>query len=179
MLFFDYSDPTRNNELILLQKTIIVDIEKCTGCRICETACSLFHEKECNPAKSRIQVLKWEQEGLDVPSTCQQCDEPICGRICPVKAIFRDEKTGGWLINHDVCIGCRMCLIVCPFGGVSRDMEKGKMLKCDLCEGDPKCVKYCPTGALEYVSATKAALAKKRSSSKRLGELVNKVIASP
>ena len=65
------------------QKILIVDPEKCTGCRTCEVTCSLHHEKGCNLSKSRVHILKWERVGADVPMLCMQFDEPICEAVCP------------------------------------------------------------------------------------------------
>jgi len=159
-----------------VQKALIVDIEKCTGCRICEMACSFHHEKECNPAKSRIHVIKWEKAAVDVPMVCQQCDIPICESVCPVRAMFRDPETGAILIDYDACIGCRMCLVACPFGGPSINVETSQIIKCDLCKGKPRCAEMCPTGAIEYVPANRVTLMKKRASAEKLGELVRRLV---
>ena len=58
---------------------------------MCEMACSLEKEGECNRTYSRIKVAKFN-EGLDVPTVCLQCEEPICEDKCPVKAIARDAN---------------------------------------------------------------------------------------
>ena len=52
-----------------MEKVLVVDVDKCTGCKVCEMVCSLHHEKEVNPIKSRIHVISWEDEGVDIPST--------------------------------------------------------------------------------------------------------------
>ena len=54
------------------------------------------------------------------------------------------------IINEDLCIGCKSCIMACPFGIIGYDYEKGVSRKCDLCEGDPKCVLFCETNALRY-----------------------------
>ena len=74
-----------------MDKVLVVDFEKCTGCRECELACSIMHEGVSNPDRSRIKIIKWEWEGRYVPMTCQQCESAPCMEICPVKAISRDE----------------------------------------------------------------------------------------
>jgi Fe-S-cluster-containing dehydrogenase component len=149
-------------------KVLLGDFEKCSGCRICEMVCSLEHAKMCSPAKSRISIIKWEEEGISIPSMCQQCEEPLCMKVCPVEGIRRDKETGAILTDPDLCIGCKMCIMVCPFGGPSVDPEEGKIIRCDLCEGDPKCVNFCPQEALMWVRADKIGLMRKRDGLKRL-----------
>lgn len=161
-----------------MTKILVVDPEKCTGCRTCESICSFHHEKEFNPAKARIHVLKWEDEGLDVPMVCQQCESPVCETVCPVKALSRDTKTGAIILNYDACIGCKMCVMACPFGALTIDPESKKTIKCDLCNGDPQCVEYCPTKAIDYVKATRATYKKRKEAANRLGKLIRK-LATP
>jgi Fe-S-cluster-containing hydrogenase component 2 len=50
-----------------MKKILMIDVKKCTGCRICELVCSLSHDGECNPLKSRIRVFNIEEEGIDMP----------------------------------------------------------------------------------------------------------------
>ena len=75
-----------------MAKVLMIDYEKCTGCRICEQVCSVKHEGVSNPARSRIKIVKWESEGRYVPVGCQQCESAPCMAICPVQALFRDEE---------------------------------------------------------------------------------------
>ncbi|MHA2298383.1 MAG: 4Fe-4S dicluster domain-containing protein [Candidatus Hodarchaeales archaeon] len=156
-----------------MQKILFVDPDKCTGCRICETACSLQNEKVCNPARARIHVVKWENIGIYVPTVCQQCELPICETVCPMNAVHRDDETGAILIDYDSCVGCKTCVMFCPFGGVGIDTS-GKMIKCDLCKGDPTCVKNCEPGALQYLQASVINLRKRRAAAERLSDLMKK-----
>jgi len=160
-----------------MEKILFVDPEKCTGCKVCEFVCSLHHENEINPMKSRIHVIAWEEEGIDVPMVCQQCETPMCEAVCPASATYRDPKTGAMLINEEACIGCRMCIIACPFGGPSINPDTRKTIKCDLCQGEPKCAEFCVTKALQYISPSKAVLIRKRAAAQKLGELVRKLVA--
>lgn len=152
-------------------KVLLVDPEKCTGCRICEAACSLHKERAASSVKSRIHVLRWEAEGWDIPVVCWHCEGAPCEKVCPVRALHRDMETGAILIDADLCIGCRECMAVCPFGGVTMS-EDGQMVKCDLCGGDPFCVKLCPTGAIKYVKPSRFTLSKKREAALKMVEIL-------
>ena len=138
-----------------MQKSLLIDSEKCTSCLQCEMACSFHHEGAFNPAKSRItgEVFEFEHGKTAVPYTCTQCDEAWCMHACPVEAIVLNPVTGAKEVLEDVCVGCKVCTIACPFGTVNYNKSTGKVAKCDLCGGDPECAKACPTGAIVYVDA--------------------------
>lgn len=129
---------------------LIFNAELCTGCRACELACSFQCEGVFAPSKSRIRIVKMDEDGIDVPVGCEHCEDAVCMMVCPVKALSRDESTGAVLLDDEVCIGCKECMVVCPFGAIYYDEEKRVFFKCDLCGGDPECVKWCFTKAIEY-----------------------------
>lgn len=143
--------------------------DKCTGCRTCESVCSLNKWGECNPDRAAIRNIRTEENGLvsTIPVLCQQCENPICQAVCPANAISRNEITGAMVVNPNKCIGCRRCVYSCPFGGITVDPIMGVSSKCDLCGGDPKCVKFCSKGALEFVEVGKISVDRKRKSSKK------------
>lgn len=153
-------------------KVIHVEPKRCTGCKSCEIVCSLYHEGEVNPAKSRISVMSWEKEGIDIPVLCQQCEDPPCQDACPTHALYREKATGAMLINEEACIGCRMCILACPFGAPSVRGETGEVIKCDLCGGDPQCVRFCEPKAIQYMERAKISLSKKRETAKMYEELL-------
>lgn len=157
-----------------MNKILLLNPEKCAGCRTCEAACSFQHEKEFNPAKSRIRIVRWEHAGLDVPSLCQQCDYAPCETVCPVKAILRDKETEAIVIDYDLCIGCKICMMTCPFGAISIDPDNRKLIKCDLCGGKPACAEFCPTGTITYTTATNSNLRKRRLALQKMEQLLNK-----
>lgn len=135
-------------------KMIIPLYDLCGGCRECETICSWAHNPGAiNPRRGRITVVKDEANGIYIPVMCQQCTEPYCMKVCPTGAIIEDPETGIKIIQHDICIGCKACVIACPFGGVTFDVFKRKAVKCDLCQdiGEPQCVKWCPKGVLKLI----------------------------
>ena len=161
-----------------MEKILFIDPEKCTGCRLCEAACSIYHEKVASPLVSRIHVAKWEFAGLYVPVVCVHCESPICETVCPVRAIKRDQKTGAVLIDYETCVGCRLCVLYCPFAGAQIDAKKGKVFKCDLCGGDPVCTKFCDPKALQFVKATTANLLKQRAAAEKFSEVMKKQLAA-
>jgi carbon-monoxide dehydrogenase iron sulfur subunit len=136
-----------------MQRSLLIDPGKCTGCLQCEMACSYENEGLFSPAKSRIKVFTFHQEGRYVPYTCTQCDEAWCLQACPVDAIVLNAETGSKDVLASVCVGCKVCTIACPFGTINYNADTGKVIKCDLCGGDPKCAEACPTQAITYVDA--------------------------
>jgi carbon-monoxide dehydrogenase iron sulfur subunit len=150
-----------------MEKVLMIDYEKCTGCRLCELVCSVMHDGISNPARSRIKVMKWESEGIYVPVSCQQCEDAPCMNVCPTKAISHDEDTGALLVNYNKCIGCRSCMAVCPFGAMNYNVIDKKVFKCDLCGGDPQCAKFCEVHAVSFVDADRVSTFKKRDAAER------------
>jgi len=152
-------------------KMMVVDIDKCTGCGVCELICSFKHAGEFNPLKARIHVTPFLQYEIAIPVVCQQCEEPWCARICPAGAITAeiDETTGARIveISEEKCVGCKMCMLACPFGNIVIS-AKGYAEKCDLCGGEPECVKFCLPGALKFEKPELSMIAKKKGIAERL-----------
>ena len=71
--------------------------------------------------------------------------------VCPVEAITINPTTGAKEVSADVCVGCKVCSIACPYGVINYDADSGVVTKCDLCGGEPMCVEACPTPALAFV----------------------------
>jgi len=70
----------------------------CSGCRICEKMCALFHEKKYNPAYSRIKIYQFYPGPIDVPIVCQYCDDRPCVKACPTEALIYDTDTFNFFV---------------------------------------------------------------------------------
>jgi len=143
-------------------KVLVVEHEKCTGCRQCELVCSVFHNGTSNPSRARIKVMKWEHVGFYLPMTCQNCEKPFCTEVCPTKACHRDIENQRVIIDKDKCIGCKTCVVACPFGHPFFDPIDRVTVKCDYCDGEPQCVRFCEVKAIDYVEADRVQMAKRR-----------------
>lgn len=133
-------------------KTIKVDPIKCTGCHLCELACSFKHYDVYKHEFARIRVYTDEAFAKDVHTTCKQCEDAPCIAACPVDALSKDENTDAIIVDHDTCILCGQCVEACPYDAIKDIKVEGKELinVCNLCDGDPECVKYCYDHAITY-----------------------------
>ena len=152
-----------------MSKSLVVDLEKCTGCRTCEMACSFMHYGEYNPVKSAIQVSIFSENAFFVPVVCFQCKKPFCEEVCPTGALSKNELDGAFvvLVDKDKCVGCKMCTMACPFGCITIGQD-AIAKKCNLCGGQPECVVFCPTGAIEFKDERDGILAKSRLTAEKL-----------
>ncbi len=145
-----------------MHRSLLIDPHRCTSCLQCEMACSFHHTGAFNPARSRIKVYEFEHGRHAVPHTCTQCAEAWCLQACPVEAIVMNPATGAMEVKEQVCVGCKVCTIACPFGTVNYDAAAKTVFKCDLCGGAPACAEACPTAAITYVDADWAGLDRMR-----------------
>lgn len=147
-----------------MSKVIVCRVERCLGCRSCEMACALEHSaskdlreavRESPRPQRRVTVETAGAGGL--PIQCRHCEDAPCVAVCPTGALHRETDLGPVLLERDYCIGCRMCMLVCPFGVIGLARDGKAVVKCDQCiertaaGQDPACVSACPTRALQYV----------------------------
>jgi len=98
---------------------MVIDLEKCTGCQACTAACAM--ENNRLPGEQWQDVIfftEGEYPSAQVkwfPRPCMQCENPSCVHVCPTRATYKTED-GFVLIDWDRCIGCRYCMIACPYG---------------------------------------------------------------
>ena len=122
---------------------LMADSAKCTGCRLCQLACSLHHFQENNPKKSCLSIAPhFPDPGVFVVGTCTQCGK--CAEVCPVECILQNEK-GVYYIDGDECTGCLQCVEECPEDVMFTHPDYEIPFKCTLAG---ECVYYCPYGAL-------------------------------
>lgn len=131
------------------QYFIKINFDRCTGCSICQLACSMHHLGGYNPHRALLKIKHVRENLYHFPTVCNQCENAYCANVCTVGAIRRDSQTGAMVVDQKTCVGCNLCHRYCPIGVVGMDPELRKSIKCDLCEGRPRCVAACPTGALE------------------------------
>ncbi|TNE55018.1 MAG: 4Fe-4S dicluster domain-containing protein [Bacteroidetes bacterium] len=158
---------------------MVIDLARCKNLRKCHDACEHMHH--CGPNKEFLKILKMQDNDLASPywqpTMCFHCDHPPCVKVCPVDATFK-RTDGIVLIDTTRCIGCRFCMVACPYSArtfdwsepdISDDVRQqpyspetsvppkmGTVSKCDFCpdtvrKGEmPHCVSACPNGVFYF-----------------------------
>ena len=142
-------------------KEIFVNMEKCLGCKSCELACAVEHSRTRHLFTAlserplpRKRVFVEQGEGKKVPLQCRHCREAPCVDACISGALRWDSQLNLVVHNRERCVGCWMCIMVCPFGVIGREKESRVAIKCDRCpeRDEPACVEACPTGTLLFAA---------------------------
>ncbi|MHA2054007.1 MAG: 4Fe-4S dicluster domain-containing protein [Candidatus Hodarchaeales archaeon] len=163
---------------------MVIDLARCTGCESCTVACQAENSIPMDGRMWNV-VFQYEVEGTGTelkmytqPRPCMQCDTPSCARVCPVEATRIDKRNGIVTIDYGRCIGCRYCMVACPYNarvfnwGSSRKeiydnplvpkRPRGIVEKCTFCShktvdqnGEatgvlPECVTTCIGGARKF-----------------------------
>ena len=141
-------------------KALLIDITKCIGCQQYSVACKAGHQQpgDPEPTLSATAFTAIEPRGEKfVRRMCMHCEDPSCASVCPVGAIV---KTAQGAVRYDghKCIGCRYCMIACPFSVPKYEWSKlaPYVTKCDMCAErvlagkQTLCAEACPTGATTF-----------------------------
>jgi carbon-monoxide dehydrogenase iron sulfur subunit len=142
-------------------KSIYIKEQVCIGCHLCEVYCRVEHSQ----SNDLIKAFKREyprplprlsveiRKPVSFAVQCRHCTEPPCVYACLTGALQRDSESGIVIVDGERCIGCWMCILVCPFGAIKQDTQQGKIAKCDFCpeHGIPVCTANCPNEALIYM----------------------------
>lgn len=139
---------------------LVIDSDKCIGCHSCEVACK--NENEIALGELWNRVLQVGPHGTFpdleqywLPVQCQQCENAPCVNVCPTGASYRNED-GVVLVDKQKCIGCKYCMLACPYGVRSWNASEKVVEKCTMCQQltsvgqDPACVAACCGNARFY-----------------------------
>jgi phenylglyoxylate dehydrogenase beta subunit len=120
----------------------------------CPPGCTACREK-CLVVKGADGIQELHHSALKVHTAiaCNQCSEPACVEVCPTGAIAKSAEDGIVRIAGAKCLGCGLCDLACPYGGIRFNPAAKKASKCDLCDGDPACRDACPVGAISILKA--------------------------
>lgn len=163
---------------------MLIDLKRCMGCQNCAVACKVANNLPNDIWWNRVLTVGGDH--LDtaageypnnlkmkfVPMGCQHCGNPSCVKACPTGATYKREEDGVVMVDYDKCIGCRMCMIACPYNARSFNWKKPEYYiehalgeadadphqynvveKCNFCinrigRGDvPACMELCPVHA--------------------------------
>ncbi|MDB6025330.1 MAG: putative anaerobic reductase component, partial [Verrucomicrobiales bacterium] len=146
-----------------------VELDKCSGCKACVTACHNLNQLDENETWRSVGFLHggnaFKPLQANVTTACHHCVDPACLNGCPVLAYEKDSITG--IVRHlgDRCMGCQYCILKCPYEVPQFRKDRGIVRKCDMCSSRlanneaPACVQSCPNEAIRIVIVDKKVVA--------------------
>ena len=147
-----------------MSQALLYDATLCIGCKACEEACATENGLPYDPAVAKLEQTSSTKytavlthSDTFMRKLCMNCEDPTCASVCPVGAL---EKTALGPVTYDAdkCMGCRYCMVACPFGVPKYEWNKllPRVRKCDMCSkraaaGRPTaCAEICSTGATKF-----------------------------
>lgn len=132
---------------------MVIDLRKCIGCEACSVACKSENGVSLGNFRTWVQMHEmgiYPNVAMHfVPRLCNHCDNAACVSVCPTGASYKRAEDGLVLINQDDCVGCKYCMVACPYGVRYLDEDKGVVDKCTFCVQRvesglvPSCVNTC------------------------------------
>ena len=172
-----------------MSKGILYDATLCIGCKMCEKACAEQHGLPYDDSIAREQkqsehkyTVVLNHDDKFMRRLCMNCQDPTCASVCPVAA-FHKSPLGPVVYEASRCIGCRYCMMACPFSVPKYEWTKALPLvrKCDMCfdrlaRGLPTaCAEACPTGATKFGDRDELIAEAKERIAKGQGQYVNHI----
>lgn len=141
---------------------MVISEALCIDCELCTKACRETNHVPNYGYRTRV-LTKITSDAVGrqrefIPILCNQCNDPPCCRACPVRATYKDPRNGIVQMDVEKCIGCKTCMLACPYDARYFDDEKHAVDKCNFCwdtrlsKGKKltACAAVCPTGARTF-----------------------------
>ena len=136
-----------------MRYAMAIDIKKCTGCHSCSVACKVENNLPDDIWWNRVLTVGGENMDTPMgkfpnvkmeylPINCQHCENPACVKACPVGATYKRKEDGIVVQDYDKCIGCRYCMVACPYIGVRQFNWKKPEYAIDIAMGDKDVTKH-------------------------------------
>ena len=140
-----------------VQYGMVIDVRKCIGCHACTVACKSEFDVPLGVNRTWVEYVEkgtYPNVGRSfLPRLCNHCSEPPCVHVCPTNATYKRAQDGIVVIDDGLCIGCKYCILACPYDARFLNPVTKIADKCDFCihrvsQGlDPACVNTCVSGA--------------------------------
>lgn len=141
----------------MTQYGFVINIKDCYGCKTCSVACKSEHQTAEVVTWRKVREFREDSPNqIDfISMSCNHCDDPQCLKVCPVSA-YTKRDDGIVIQDHDKCLGCRSCVMACPYSAPQYDPVEKKVSKCDMCYERidqgllPRCVEACPASIIKF-----------------------------
>lgn len=166
-----------------------VDMDKCTGCKACVTACHNENGLDIDETWRTVGLVQGGNSEnpviQHVTSACHHCIDPACLKGCPTLAYKKDPVSGVVIHLDDQCFGCQYCILKCPYDVPKYSSKRGIVHKCDMCIGRlnkgqaPACARACPNDAIRIVLVDKAEVVKNSADYVRIADAPSSTYTHP